>query len=513
MMKSKTRTKLSVKTKMSIISLGLLTSVILLEITIRLGNFTYSQLQDYRNWISIKQKSSYSIMCLGESTTLLGGKDSYPAQLQKILNQRNIGIKFKVINKGGNQSDTRFILSHLEENLNRYNPDMVITMMGCNDKNMKYYENIPDKDTLLFKKFRTYRFFRVIWNEFMNKFKKTGFYKPNAQEKDVTGYFQADVAIVKNYIAPSEFRKYLDLGDSYIQEKKFKEAEDAFKKAAEFNPTASNVYIRLGETYLRQENYNKAKELIDKAIELSPNNWCAYVALGRYYSSLGIRSPEKAEEAFKKAIELKPRDEQAYFSLADLYGLERLEEAKEILKKTIEINPKNFSSYYKLGCTYMLLGEYDQGKVFFEKAIAMDSENDIPYRSLAVLYESIGDYDSAQEYFTKADTLRKKDFGSLTLNNYRKTKEILDRKRIKLVCLQYPMRHIQALKSIFDPQEQKGIIFVDNERIFKDALRGINPKKYFSDLFAGDFGHCTRLGNRLIAENVANVILKKIFNK
>jgi hypothetical protein len=32
-------------------------------------------------------------------------------------------------------------------------------------------------------------------------------------------------------------------------------------------------------------------------------------------------------------------------------------------------------------------------------------------------------------------------------------------------------------------------------------------------MFAGDFGHCTDKGNRLLAENIATVILKEVFGR
>jgi len=32
-------------------------------------------------------------------------------------------------------------------------------------------------------------------------------------------------------------------------------------------------------------------------------------------------------------------------------------------------------------------------------------------------------------------------------------------------------------------------------------------------MFGGDFGHCTHKGNRLLAENIANVIFKEVFSK
>jgi len=44
-------------------------------------------------------------------------------------------------------------------------------------------------------------------------------------------------------------------------------------------------------------------------------------------------------------------------------------------------------------------------------------------------------------------------------------------------------------------------------------LKKISYNDYFTDMFAGDFGHCTRKGNRLLAENIANVILKEYFHR
>ena len=101
-------------------------------------------------------------------------------------------------------------------------------------------------------------------------------------------------------------------------------------------------------------------------------------------------------------------------------------------------------------------------------------------------------------------------YPSQTLYNYRRLKEIVTQRRLKLVCVQYPLRQIGSLKKLFDSTE--GIIFVDNEKIFKEALKHDKYEDYFVDRFAGDFGHGTPKGNRLLAENVANVILKECFN-
>jgi len=54
---------------------------------------------------------------------------------------------------------------------------------------------------------------------------------------------------------------------------------------------------------------------------------------------------------------------------------------------------------------------------------------------------------------------------------------------------------------------------VDNERIFKETVSNDGYEAYFKDAFAGDFGHCTEKGNRLLAENIANTIIKEVFHK
>ena len=78
-----------------------------------------------------------------------------------------------------------------------------------------------------------------------------------------------------------------------------------------------------------------------------------------------------------------------------------------------------------------------------------------------------------------------------------------------MVCVQYPLCSVEPLKKIFEGQ--RGIIFVDNEKIFVEAVEKDGYKEYFKDIFGGIFGHCTEKGNRLLAKNIANVILKEVF--
>ena len=80
--------------------------------------------------------------------------------------------------------------------------------------------------------------------------------------------------------------------------------------------------------------------------------------------------------------------------------------------------------------------------------------------------------------------------------------------------MQYPNVELVRLKKMFN--ETENIIFIDNEDNFKESLSKYPYDALFTDNFAKgsgfNFGHATPYGNQLIAENVANVVLKEIEN-
>ena len=93
-----------------------------------------------------------------------------------------------------------------------------------------------------------------------------------------------------------------------------------------------------------------------------------------------------------------------------------------------------------------------------------------------------------------------------TIYNFNKINEILKSKNISFVVMQYPLRNLSPLKKVFINQEN--IIFIDNELIFKNTLNNKTYDELFVDKFGKDFGHCTPLGNNMIAKNIfVNIFL------
>ncbi len=440
-------------TKVTLVILGFFLFLILLEAGLRLSGFIVRSAQEYRNRQALQQKGTYRIMCVGESTTA----NQYPSDLERILNQRHTGIRFSVIDKGVGGTNSVVIAAQLEFNLNRYHPDMVVAMMGNNDRGIVYYKDIPEAETKLFHYCKAYRLMRLLWVRILAKAREAATFKK---------------ALVNN---PKNDRAYVELGQSYRVQGKRSQAEDAFKKAIELNPRNGPAYAELGWLYLAQGKISLAEDLFKQAIKMNLRNGPAYAELGWLYLAQGKLS--QAEDAFKQAIALNPQNAGASIGLGQLYRAQgKLSQAEDVFKRVIEMNP----------------------------------QNDRTYGTLSVLYGEMGKPELAEAYAQKANSLRLGYDNSVTRDNYRKLKAISDARGIRVVCVQYPMRSIESLKKIFEGNEE-GVIFVDNERVFKDVVKKDGYNAYFVDMFGGDFGHCTAKGNRLLAENIANAIIKEVF--
>jgi len=448
------KTRVSLRKKIVIVICGIFFSIILLETGIRLGGLVLLSIQEYRNSRAIKQKDVYRIMCLGESTTAR----QYPKFLEEILNKRNIGIRFSVIDKGIIGTNTFVILSQLKQNLDIYKPNMVVIMAGMNDTGISYYKDIPEVNTAAFQYCKVYRFMRVMYMHIVKKLRK----------QDIHGLTK---------INPENDNSYLESGRLYRVQGKYPQAEALFRKAIELNPGNDNAYIELGLVYVDQDKYPQAEALFRKAIELNPGNDNAYSELGRLYRIQG--NYPQAEALFRKAIEL---------------------------------NPRNNNAYTGLGWLYRIQGNYPQAEDLFKKIIDLYPENDCAYGAISVLYEETGKPELAKEYANNARRLRLEYYKPVTVNNFLKLKEILDERGVRLVCAQYPMRDLWPLKKIFE-NDEKGVIFVDNGGTFKETVKKEGFKEVFRDMFGGDFGHCTQKGNKLLAGNIADVILKEVFGK
>ncbi|MBN1621081.1 MAG: tetratricopeptide repeat protein [Endomicrobiales bacterium] len=492
--------KTSFMKKLFLVITGILLSLLLLEAGLRMGGFFYLALQDYRNRLEIKKEGAYRIMCLGESTTA----NQYPNFLEEALSNRIKGIKFTVIDKGIPGTTTDTILENLYYNIKQNKPDMIVAMMGINDRDEKndLGEDIFKSSKPLYKKLNIYKLFRYLW---MNVVKGFSEYKFSVKSPDA--------------------QLYINSGNSFTLKKEYKKAEREYKTAAAINPNHPWAYIGLVHCYEALGKHELADKNYKIAVGLDfPLKEWVYIALGNCY--LDNKKFKKAEENYKMAAKTNPEAKWAYFSLGCFYG-ERGEygKAEEMYKAIIKLNPKDFMAY--TGLVDMYKKRYKKGNKdkslklinLIRDSFADEKErpgNDkftlsIIYGLLEVLYKEIDKNELAAKYFSMARNIRLEYFSLSAKANYKKLAQIAQKEQIKLVCVQYPMLPVDSLKNMLDNSDKA--VYVDNEKIFREAVEREGYDVYFNDIFGGYFGHCTDKGNKLLAQNIADAIIKEHFEK
>ncbi len=116
-------------------------------------------------------------------------------------------------------------------------------------------------------------------------------------------------------------------------------------------------------------------------------------------------------------------------------------------------------------------------------------------------------FDLGEKYLNMADAERLKyDYGEIS-KKYEKILDLIIPEGITYIAMQYPVRDVNSLHKIIEQTKYSDFVFyVSNKNVFRTALKSEDKKEIFKDLFAWDFGHCTEYGNRIIANNLAQII-------
>ncbi len=481
-----------------LISGGLCLALILLDIGLWMAGGTVLKMQDIRNSGTLRLDCDYRILCIGESTT----QGEYPPFLEKLLNQNDAGIKVCLFDKGVRGTNTTFIAEKLEGYLDRYNPDMVIAMLGINESNVfinrAYPKSGPKRKGLrsLYKSTRTYALYQLIslhlrYNfmqakVFINyhfKFKHT---PPDKIVKDIEHKLTR-----KNELS----RRILSIrGDVYN----------------------SKLYRRMKKVYQLRNQTWFSKAIYYQAVEEDPLNLWNWLDLASVLEKQEDKQLiyDTINLLLERAIEINLYDEvllEYYQNLGWFYlGQNKyLPRAEKIFNRLAEIRP-SATIYGCLGRYWMLRKDFEQAEAMYQKALQLDPEDSFIWSGLAVLSEQKGSAAEAESHRQRARQYRTmENYQEVTTINYLKIKNKVQKRGIQLVAVQYPLRKLEPLKELLN--NDPSVIFVSNEATFKEAVAKGGYSEYFRDIFAGDFGHCNDKGNQLLAHNIATGISDSIF--
>ncbi len=417
---------------------------VIFEIGLRLAGWGFMRIQEARNRAALKNDKAVRILCLGESTTALGGAHAYPRQLEEILNAAADGRTYRVINKGVPGITTEEIVAGLDAAVQQYSPHIVVTMMGINDddgEQLSWHERIPAQSRVL-------RLFGLAARHVAELLPFT----QAAEER----------AVYDSLLQGWEQAVSGDAG----------RAEKSFLQQLARRPDDPEAYGALASWYTYNGQYSQALTILVEAEKKFPGNTDLKLHRGTVY--LVQKRWVDAQEVFYDIVQTTEYNDDAYLGLAWAFMQQgKYEQAENILRENIQINPR-----------------------------------DVSYGALILCYQKQGQRNMAEKYRREAERRRVKKLLPGTVENYRKAYQVLHARGIPLVAVQYPRRDPQLLRAILGGRQD--VVIVDNQQDFDEAVARDGYEAYFINNFAGDFGHGTAAGNRLLAENVAEAVKRVV---
>jgi tetratricopeptide (TPR) repeat protein len=313
-------------------------------------------------------------------------------------------------------------------------------------------------------------------------------------------------------IAPSLYDVHLLRAECYKAQEKYDEALVILQKMLDEEPR-ERTFLKLHETLYLQERKEEAIAVLTEGISIFPASLLLYAALGEAYLEYG--EIEKAQEIFHVALSLEPENKEILRTLAINFpegalGKTALEYFSERYDPQGTLQPEQELKDLILGDVFLARKEFISAERAYQEALFRPVDIDSTYAGLSMSYLRQEKIEEAEHYFSLLNEYREKNHPKNVAFNYRDLARMLAERGIPLVAVQYPMRTVSQLKNML--QGFDDVIFVDNEMLFKERVYDEGYEIYFQDTFANDFGHCTQKGNKLLAKNIADVILREVFH-
>ena len=398
---------------------------VLLELGLRLAGVLLLSYQESKNLAPGAYIDSIRILTLGDSTTadFPTKEGTWPRELERILNEQDPERSFKVINKAFAGANSTQLLAQLPQNLKRYEPRMVIAMMGIHDQKETGEESDGDPSRGEHEETSAHAEERRSFLEDMRLYRLTSFVWMNLTAGDADndrtgctvpgsggegGLLEVDVEGPMRGNDP-ECVTFIEAGESAFLNGDVQQAIKAYRKARPCDPYNARSHLRLGELYKNLERFDEAESMFIRALEIDPEYLWSYIVLGRLYLEKGMY--DRGAEMFRKVIEKDPRHVEAYLEVGQYYWNERkYEEAEEMFLKALEIGQDLHGALELLSLLYEDFGEIEKAKEMIKRAIELFPEQDWPYARLGWCYREEGNEKEARKMFRKARELRRRHF-------------------------------------------------------------------------------------------------------
>ena len=218
--------------------------------------------------------------------------------------------------------------------------------------------------------------------------------------------------------------------------------------------------------------------------------------------------PGRAEQAYGRVVTDEPLYLDAWLHWAAWRErTDRREEAIRLLQSALPVLPGATWLRRDLALMQARAGRHADAADLLEQAVALDPFDDVLHALLATELRALGRDDEASRRQAQARTLRAERPNPATVRNYRRLAARVLESGAALIAMQYPRRDPDLLRRMLDGWSPP-VIVQDQTEGFERALAHQPYDALFTDRFGGDFGHTTEAGDRLIARQVLDAVLR-----
>lgn len=237
--------------------------LLILELCLRVGGWVYLWQRHPEAYKEAKVSGSgqnkFTILCLGDSFTFGSGtssENSYPRQLGRLLRE-NINKDINVINAGRLGNTSSLLLNNFKKDIARYNPGIVIVMVGCNNfwnlQDSSYFILYKDKAGYFEKMDNALSHLRVY------KLIKIGYLNYKNSKKNNLNIIHAKIS--------EESLKLSSLGTELFLKGRHDLAKETLQRAAALDKNNYEPHLWLAHIYNARSEFKEGQEELCKAIE------------------------------------------------------------------------------------------------------------------------------------------------------------------------------------------------------------------------------------------------------
>jgi tetratricopeptide (TPR) repeat protein len=473
--------------KLALLGLGLLLGAAVIEVGFRAAaRWAVSR---YR----VESRPSVGetvVLCEGDSFTFGLGGESYPVQLERLLNGAAGGRRYRVVNRGIPGRTSSELLLDLPRHLADDRPDAAVIVVGWNNTYrldtirpdlVSSFATMPVALDRRLSLSKTYLFAKLMWVE---RKRRMGWVGPAApiRGRETPAPPSPTTPVMRSPRMPPEAEALNRKGNEAHALGQWDEALDFFERAIAAGADPFESYMKIALIYNCTQRGSLAVAACRKALRLGPSPRLAPIYVQLAWAMSGMGDIPGSIRLCEQALKLYPWHEELHMQIVRGYKVLK-DERSAILwcRRGLEVNPLSGPLFTEMAELYRRLGEIDRIAAY---AVENPRVKDNP------IYRSLQNYADVLEGSAGGRNLTALTEAS-ALMDVEEAIRLCRRRGVALVVGSYPEYEVPGLA---DVAAIYGVPYVRFRPLFAERFAARR------DWVAADSVHCNSRGYGYMAE-------------